>query len=226
MIFADGLEAAHEMRTLARNLSFAIVALIGVTFHASAIPLLAKQLPQQPADFIPSDLAVQFSAEPTNGIESGQTIHFTLSVTNNGPEPVESVTLMSSDFIDEFYLDTATADCQAFLTRITDGNGFYYYNQVWYPAFFATLEVGETRTCHFTLDFSHQAPAVLPFSFGLANYETDLNPANNVQTVYLRRGSLPATLAATSPQALLLLGIGMLVCAGLALRPRRRQFPG
>lgn len=218
------LKRGHEMYALARHVSFAMIVLVSMTSHAAGIALASKPLPQQPADFIPTDLAVQFSAEPTDGIESGQTIHFTVSVTNHGPEPVESVTLMSSNFVDEFYLDNATADCQAFLTRITDGNGFYYYNQIWYPAFFSTLEVGEARTCHFTLDFSHLAPPVFPFSFGLASYETDLNPANDTQAVVLRRGRLPATLPTLSPQAQILLGLGMLACAGLAIRHRRRSF--
>lgn len=183
--------------------------------------MVAGPLPQQPADFIPTDLAVQFSAEPTDGIESGQTIHFTLSVSNNGPEPANSFILLSSDFVSEFILDNATADCEAFLVQVTDGETFHY-NLSWYPAFFETLDVGETHTCNFTLALSQQAPSVLPFSFGLEQYDTDLNPANNTQTVLLRRGTQPTILPTVSSIALVLLGIGMLVCAGLALRARGR----
>ncbi len=168
-----------------------------------------------------SDISVHLSAQPSVGLVPGQPIDFTLSITNHGPEPVSRVTLLSSDFYDQFDLNFGTADCENLVVIITDGE-FFYYNLVWYPADFVILEVGETRTCHFALALSSQAPPIWPFSFGLADIDEDINPANNVSTVILRRGDIaPAALPTISPYVSLLLALGLATSACRAVRRRR-----
>ncbi|MBK8124218.1 MAG: hypothetical protein IPK54_11825 [Dokdonella sp.] len=164
-----------------------------------------------------SDISVHLSAQPSTGLVPGQPIEFTLNITNHGPEPVNRVTLLSSDFYDQFDLDFGTTDCENFVVIITDGEVFHY-NLVWYPADFVALEVGETRVCHFALALSSQAPPIWPFSFGLATIDEDINPANNVSTVILRRGDIPPTaLPMISPIISLLLALGLATVACLAI---------
>jgi hypothetical protein len=168
-----------------------------------------------------SDISVHLSAQPSVGLVPGQPIDFTLSITNHGPEPVSRVTLLSSDFYDQFDLNFGTADCENLVVIITDGE-LFHYNLVWYPADFVQLEVGETRTCHFTLALSNQAPPIWSFSFGLAYTDEDINPANNVSTVILRRGDMaPAALPTISPYVSLLLVLGLATSACRAVRRRR-----
>ena len=60
---------------------------------------------------LPADVSLSFTAEPHSNLHSGERIAFTLSVTNNGPEPAAPVALLSSPILDELDLSTATVDC-------------------------------------------------------------------------------------------------------------------
>jgi hypothetical protein len=144
--------------------------------------------------FAQTDISVELSAQPNSGLAPGQPIVFTLAVSNLGPEPVDdyNFALFSSDFYDQFDVSfPGTADCQGFGAIVSDGKTFHY-NLVWSPTFLSQgpLLVGETRSCHFTLALSNQAPAAWPFSFGVAEFFVDLNADNNVSTVVLRRGDI------------------------------------
>jgi hypothetical protein len=163
-----------------------------------------------------TDISVAFTAQPDSGLVPGQPIIFTLTVTNLGPEPVPAsgskFSLYSSDFFDQFDVSSAgTADCLGFGAIVSDGKTFHY-NLVWFPTFLSQgeLAVGEIRSCHFTLALSNQAPAVWPFSFGVAEFFADLNPENNISTVILRRGDIaPIAVPALSFQALMLLIVAL-----------------
>ena len=179
--------------------------------------------PDAQAEDHASDISVHLSAQPSVGLVPGQPIDFTLSITNHGPEPVSRVTLLSSDFYDQIDLSVGSGTCENFLLLVFDEKTTFHFNYVWYPADFVALEVGETRACNFTRALSSQAPPIWPFSFGLAYIDEDINPANNVSTVILRRGDIaPAALPTISPYVSLLLALGLATAACCAVRRRRR----
>lgn len=184
---------------------------------------------------VPSDLSVQFSAQPDNGIEPGDFINFSVTVVNHGPEIVDLITLVSSEFFGEIDINTGSQDCTLVLSVGNDvdpvpsgtgnstatgkgGEPFFIY--FWYPIFDGgPIQVGESRTCTFSRPATSLMPPVWPFSFGLlSSTYVDLDPTNDASTVILRRGALPTTLPALSPLALLLLVAGLALCAGLAMR--------
>ncbi|WP_371280183.1 hypothetical protein [Dokdonella sp.] len=176
-----------------------------------------------------TDISVELAAHPSSGLIPGQPIVFTLAVTNHGPVAVPTsgskFSLFSSDFYDQFDVGfPGTADCQGFGAIISDGKTFHY-NLVWFPTSLdqGALEVGEIRSCRFTLALSNQAPPVWPFSFGAAEFFDDINPDNNVSTVILRRGDIaPVELPALTMSAFILLTTALAFTAWLALRGRRR----
>jgi hypothetical protein len=169
---------------------------------------------------VPADISVRLIAKPDSNIALGEPIDFTLSVTNHGPELVNELTLISSDFVNEFNLDQGEACPNEFFT-VTDGEA-YHYNIGWAvtgsPPEILPLEVGETRICHIQLFLTESAPTAFPFGFHLlARYE-DIDPTNDSATVVLRRVVDAATpipgLSWTTRLALL----GLLTaCAGAAL---------
>lgn len=175
-----------------------------------------------------TDISVELTAQPSSGLVPGQPIVFTLTVTNQGPEVVPAsdskFALFSSDFYDQFDVSfPGTADCLGFGAIISDGKTFHY-NLVWIPTFLSqgALAVGESRSCHFTLALSNQAPAAWPFSFGVAEFFKDINPDNNVSTVILRRGDIAAVeLPALSFYTFMLLTAALASMAWLALIRRR-----
>jgi hypothetical protein len=165
---------------------------------------------------LPSDVSVSLAAEPTVGLEPGDTITFTISVTNNGPEVVDRLTLSSSFFVDE--LDVAAGSvgvCEGPLgVAVSDFIGGYEYWIAWDPVTYTdpallTLQVGETRTCQFSMPLTSAAPNVYPFSFSLAGFLSDLNPSNNSASVTLRRavGATATPVPTLSPFALSLLAL-------------------
>jgi hypothetical protein len=168
---------------------------------------------------LPSDVSVSLVAEPTVGLEPGDTVTFTISVTNNGPEVVDQLALSSSFFVDEF--DAAAGNvgaCEGPLgVAVSDFIGGYEYFIIWYPVFpkdpaLLTLDVGETRTCQFSMPLTSAAPNVYPFSFSLAESLSDLDPSNNSATVNLRRASQGT---ATSTPVPMLSPLALAALAGL-----------
>jgi hypothetical protein len=169
------------------------------------------------SEIIPSDVAFIMSAEPANGIEPGDFVTLTLSATNLGPEPVTTVILLSSHFVEE--LDFVATTCEDFGSFVTDLGDGYYYTFTWYPARAvtgSTLAVGQTRTCTLTFAMTAHAPDVYPFRFYIPDYFQDINPANDSATVYLRRvpTAPPTPVTANGRIAALLLG-GLLLFAGV-----------
>lgn len=143
---------------------------------------------------LPSDVSVSLVAEPTVGLEPGDIVTFTISVTNNGPEVVDRLTLSSSFFVDELdvFAGSVIACEGPLLVAVSDFIGGYEYWIDWDPVTYTdpallTLEVGETRTCEFSMPLTSAAPNVYPFSFGLAGFLSDLDASNNSASVTLHR---------------------------------------
>ena len=165
---------------------------------------------------LPSDVSVSLMAEPTLGLESGDAVAFTVSVTNNGPEVVDRLSLASSFFRDELdvFAGSVIACEGPLIVSVADYIGGYEYWISWDPVSptdpaLLTLDVGETRTCHFSMPLTSAAPDVYPFSFGLADFLADLDASNNSASVTLRRavGLDVAPVPTLSPFALSMLGV-------------------
>ena len=192
-----------------------------------ALALLASPLIHAAEVVIPSDLSVHLSAQPAVNIEPGEPIVFTLTITNHGPEPVNHVGFISSDFYDQIDLNFGGADCKGIVLSVADGETFHF-NYSWYPTLFdGPLAVGESRTCHITLALTHQAPPIWSLGFSLRTFFEDINPSNNAATVILRRGeAAPTTVPSHSPLTLLLLVMGLLATAWWMLSQRVRGHAG
>ena len=165
---------------------------------------------------LPSDISVSLAAEPTIGLEPGDAITFTISVTNNGPEVIDRLSIESSFFVDELDLFAANiVSCAGpLIGSVADLIGGYEYWISWDPVTpndpnLVTMDVGETRTCQFSMPLTSAAPNVYPFSFGVAEFLTDLDPSNNSATVTLQRAS-GGVATATPVPTLSPLGLAML----------------
>jgi hypothetical protein len=189
---------------------------------------------------IPSDVSVQFGAQPDSGIEPGELIEFNVTVTNNGPEVVGDISLISSEFYGEIDVNSGTQNCTlvlavgngtdpvpsgADITTDASKGGEPFFIYFWFPFYDGgPLEVGESRTCTFSRPSTSLMPPVWSFSFGLQiSYFEDLNPANDTSTVTLRRGTLPTQLPMLTPAAVLALLAGIVLCASLALQRRQSR---
>lgn len=174
-----------------------------------------------------TDISVGLAAQPSSGLVPGQPIVFTLAVTNNGPESVDdyNLALYSSDILDQFDASSGSTDCQGYTVVVSDGKTFHF-NIVWSPTIQGqgALEVGETRSCHISLALSSQAPAVWPFSFGVADFFDDLNPDNNVSTVILRRGDVAPVAVPTLSISMLVFFIVVLATVACAEFARNSNF--
>lgn len=174
---------------------------------------------------VPADVSVGLTVEPNSGLITGQPVTFTIAVTNHGPDPVNSLLLVSSDFVDEFDLSFGSTNCPDFGLIVTDGKTFHY-NFLVRPTHAGTLAVGETRICQMTQVLSSQAPDVWSFAFEIPFFYIDLNPANNIASVTLRRATAaapPAMLPTLSVPALLALASLLLLMGWTSLRGNGRS---
>lgn len=178
---------------------------------------------------LPSDVSVSLIAEPTLELEPWDSVTFTISVTNNGPEVVDRLGLMSSFFVDELDVSTGSVGaCEGDLgAAVSDFIGGYEYFIIWYPVLpwdpaFLTLDVGETRTCQFSMPLTSAAPSIYPFSFFIPSSLSDLDASNNSATVTLHRatGSDAVPIPALSPFPLCILAT---LLTGLAWAARTRN---
>ncbi|HOX70901.1 MAG: hypothetical protein WAS23_01540 [Dokdonella sp.] len=202
------------MDSLLRIAFIALALLISARINASEV-------------VIPSDISVHLSAQPVINLEPGEPIVFTLTIINHGPQPVEHATLISSDFFDQIDLSSGGMDCPGFFLSVTDGETFNF-NYWWDPTLLdGPLAIGESRSCQFTRAMTSQSPLAWPFSFELLGYYEDINPANNISTVILRRGDIaPTAIPMLSPTVMLLLAIALATTACCAFRERSRREPG
>lgn len=139
---------------------------------------------------LPSDISVGLTAEPSDNLQSGQRVNFTISVTNHGPEPVDRLAIGSSQIYDELDVFTASSSgCDGdLILAVADLEDTFYFLYTYYAAVQESpLAVGETRTCYLNLEFTPWAPSVFPVTFAMAAFETDLDLGNNSVTVFLRR---------------------------------------
>ena len=170
--------------------------------------LLAATLESASAQVaLDTDVGVTLVAEPTNGMVSGQYIHFTLSATNYGPHPATVLIIESSEFTNQIAgLISDPNECYLVAT-IVDGTVSSAYVS-WYVAGLSgspNLQVGETRICHFQIALSAFAPPIWSFSFGVSTYDPDLNAANDVGTVTLRQAMRPVPTLSKALHAILAL---------------------
>ena len=136
-----------------------------------------------------TDIGVTLTATPTSNLVPGQFVDFTLTVTNYGPQATSLLVLDSSHFTNEIaQFVTNPSECYLVAT-IADAVEPYAYIS-WYVAGLpgqTDFLVGETLTCHFQFALSAQAPASWPFTFSVSTFDPDINSANDVGTVTLRR---------------------------------------
>jgi hypothetical protein len=178
--------------------------------------------------YLPSDVSVSLNAEPTTGLHTGDWVTFTVSVTNRGPEPVNQLTSVSSFFVDELDVSIGTVGaCEGPLgVAVSDFIGGYEYWISWDPVTstdpaLTTLDVGETRTCQFSMPLTRAAPDSYPFSFGLAGFLSDLDPSDDTATVVLNRA--PSGVNAASVPALSLSALGLLIGLTMLAGVRRMR---
>jgi len=166
---------------------------------------------------IPADVSVRMTAAPTTGLVTGEPFVITLSVTNHGPDPVDFMVLISTDFQEEFDSSVASNDCSGLAVVVSDGKS-YHYNFWWFPTSEGVLEVGATHVCHITLGLSPFAPDIFEFGFAIPEFFEELDPSNNSASVTLRR--VAATqLPVLSPTSLLVLLIALILLGAWAARP-------
>lgn len=173
---------------------------------------------------VPSDISVSLTADPSVNLHSGDRINLTISVTNHGPEPVDRLALGSSPIYDELnvFSSNASSDCDNnLILQVVDLETTFYYLYAYYVANQESpMAVGETRTCHLSLDYTQWAPPVFSFTFDMRTFD-DLDPSNNTATVVLRRAVVaPTTVPSSSPAGL---GLLVLVLMGAAWTWRTRS---
>lgn len=193
----------------------------------ATLALLAGPLVHAGQVVLPADISVQLSAQPNTNIVPGEPIIFTVTVVNNGPESVDRLVLISSDFYDQIDLNYGSSDCQGVVLSVTDGKTFHF-NYSWNPTLFdGPLMVGESRTCNITLALTGQAPPIWPFSFAIPAFIEDIDSTNNAATVILRRGDIaPRAIPMLSPIVLLMLAIGLATIACWFSRQRQSGHRG
>ena len=204
----------HTLRTLLIGL------IVGTSTSLEAGPIL-----------IPSDLAVSLSAEPNADLHSGDIVSFTISITNNGPEPVDRFALGSSPIYDELDVLSGTADCDYhLLLAVVDLDDGFYYTYTWAVLLPGDppMQVGETRYCYFSLPYTPWAPPEFPLTFSSDPF-IDLDPSNNSATVTLRRavqGAATTPVPTLSHMALATL-IALMALSGAwpILADERRHLP-
>src|SRR5215475_7850778 len=79
---------------------------------------------------IPSDVRVTFSGAPLDHVAVGEPISAAITITNLGPGVVQSLDVVSSEFVDEWQL--RSIDCNRFLLQVLDGTNGYSYKYVWF----------------------------------------------------------------------------------------------
>jgi hypothetical protein len=174
---------------------------------------------------IPADIGVTLSADPSTNLATNQSIHITLAVTNYGPDPAPQVGVVSSNFTNEIgQFVTNPDECFLFLTVVDAFLTAYQFinwdvaNVLNMPGS-KPLEPGETKTCHFQFALTSQAGPVVPFSFGLPSFFSDINPINDQATVLLQRAPPRVTPApALSRWHLVALAMLFALCALARIR--------
>jgi len=188
--------------------------LLGLAFAVGARAATASD--------IPADIGVSLSASPSTNLVTGEQINITVSATNYGPSPAPTVVLLSSPFANEIgSFASDPEECFLFVT-VVDAISTPYYFINWDVANAHTpgsspLNPGETRTCHFQFALTQQAGPITTFDFHLATLFTDLNVANNIAAVQLRRVA-PTPAPTLSLLSLLILVASLVACAARNLQ--------
>ena len=162
---------------------------------------------------LPSDVAVTLAVTATSNLAPGDSIAFTMTVTNNGPASLGYVAFVAPQISTQFYFPSGNwNDCNLITVTGEGTNGPFWYLE-WFPSGFVgenPIAAGETRICHFMLTITPTAPLAFAFTVGLGTNWTDPNPANNSASVLLQQ---PIDPIPTLSPAMLLLLAGMLALA-------------
>jgi hypothetical protein len=169
-----------------------------------------------------TDVSVTFSAHPTSNLATNDLVTFSVSVTNNGPVPVDFVVFGGPDIFGELYQPNFEwTDC--ILTVTGDGAFGPFWSLEYYPAGALgtnPMAVGETRTCQFILGISASFPQAYSFTMRLSNAFTDVDPTNDQATVRLTR--VVPVIPALSDWTMLLLCV---VVALIGTLSAEKHFP-
>lgn len=180
-----------------RNVSRFALALLFMISNAAADPVPLY-----------TDVAVTLAAVPTSELATGSLVTFTVTATNNGPLTLGYVALIGPQIFGEaLYEPSNNTDCLLTVTGDSDSGPFWIPE--WFPNGIGleSMEVGETRTCQFTLGIGASFPRSYAFTMGLADYWSDINAANNQGTVRLSRATATARVPTLSDPMLVLLGL-------------------
>jgi hypothetical protein len=158
---------------------------------------------------LPSDVSVTLTATPTSNLAPGDSIVFTMTVTNNGPSSLSAFSIVGPQISTQFYYPTTSwNDCNLITITGDSTNGPF-----WIPEWNPTgpigedpMAVGEIRVCHFTLTVAPTFPPGYPFTIRLGTLWTDPNSSNNSATVLLQRAIDPIP-ALSSTMLLILAGL-------------------
>jgi hypothetical protein len=198
---------------------YGVLAAIGLLLSISATAVI-------PPIPLPGDVAVTLSADPMVNLAPGQPIAFTMTVTNHGPAPIPVFSIRGPDMYDQFYepVSVTWSDCHLRIIVVDLNIPPYSY---WVFAWHVSgpdiggppLDVNETRTCHFTLALTPNAPPITALTVGLSSTAyVDPDPSNDRATVLL--GLTPEPIPALSSTLQWLLAGLLSVAAGFA----RRRF--
>ena len=202
------------MKSLKRVLLYCAFATAPAAVHAGSLVL-------------PSDVSVALSADPAFRLEPLEPINFTLTVTNNGPNPVPLLVVNSAAiYDDQFTVYDGTSDC-GLITSVADGPTSYWYYREWYLASevlgYPPLDPGEVRTCHFTESLWYSAGRETSYSFGIPETWSDPDPSNNIATVDLFRAVPTVPIPAASGFSLAALAAFLAAMASRFVRSQAGQ---
>ena len=170
---------------------------------------------------LPSDIAVTLSADKTTNLKAGDRITFTMTATNDGPQPLTYFSINGPHIFTEFNRPGLNWNDCPMLTDTGDTDFGPFWVLVWFPSGLCSenpVAPSEVRTCHFTLIVGDGLPANYTFTVGLGTYFSDTDSTNNTASVSLQRAI--AQIPALSTFSLILLSFLLLGLAGQARLPK------
>jgi hypothetical protein len=146
---------------------------------------------------LPGDVAVTLAAPRMSNLTAGEPVAFTMTVTNQGPLPIrQGFWITGPNIFNQLYYPVGTWNDCGLVIAVVDssivGGSYWFFH--WDPAGPTgelPINVGETRSCHFSLALTPSASVQTPFRVGLFEFWSDPNPSNDHSTVYLQRALDP-----------------------------------
>ena len=159
-------------------------------------------------------------AAPISNLVPGDSVNFTMTVTNAGPAPLGYFAIAGPSISGQLDVPNGVwNDCNMIISTGDATDGPFFILE-WFPSGLVgenPMAAGETRTCHFTLLITSEAPNTYAYTIDLPDYWSDLNSSNNSATVVLKRALDPIPALSSWILALLATLIG-----GMSHSYRRR----